>query len=54
MDKMCKHFNIKFEGKAHTALVDCKRTFAVWQKLASHVEDTPAFTFVSPFDPYRK
>ena len=54
MDKMCKHFDIKFEGKAHTALVDCKRTFAVWQKLTDQVEDIPAFTFYKPFDPFRK
>ena len=54
MDKMCKHFNIKFEGKAHTALVDCKRTLSVWEKLTDEVEDIPAFTFGKPYDPHRK
>jgi len=54
MDKMCKHFNIKFEGKAHTALVDCKRTLSVWEKLTEEVKDIPAFTFVSPYDPHKK
>ena len=52
MDRMCKHFQIKFEGKAHTALVDCKRTLAVWEKLSEQVVDIPAFTFISPYDPY--
>jgi DNA polymerase III epsilon subunit-like protein len=54
MDKMCKHFDIKFEGKAHTALVDCKRTLAVWEKLSETVTDIPAFTFVNSYDPHAK
>lgn len=52
MDKMCKHYNIKFEGKAHTALVDCKRTLEVWKKLTEQVDDIPFFTFASPYDSY--
>jgi len=52
MDKMCAHFNIKVEGKAHTALVDCKRTLAVWDILSKKIEDVPAFTFVNSYDPY--
>ncbi len=54
MDKMCKHYNIKFEGKAHTALVDCKRTLEVWKKLTEQVDDIPFFTFVGPYDPHAK
>ena len=52
MDRMCKHFNIKFEGKAHTALVDCKRTFDVWLKLSEQVKEQPRFTFINNYDPY--
>jgi DNA polymerase III epsilon subunit-like protein len=54
MDKMCKELGIKFEGKAHTALVDCKRTFAVWEKLSKQIEDIPAFTFNNSYDPHSK
>jgi len=51
MDKMCKHFDIKFEGKAHTALVDCKRTFDVWKKLGEQIKEVPKFTFINNYDP---
>jgi DNA polymerase III epsilon subunit-like protein len=54
MDKMCKELGIKFEGKAHTALVDCKRTFSVWEKLSSKIEDVQAFTFTNCYDPHIK
>lgn len=52
MDRMCKELGIKFEGKAHTALVDCKRTFLVWERLSKQIEDIPAFTFVNCYDPH--
>lgn len=52
MDKLCKHFNITFSGKAHTALADCERTYYVWLKLSETVKDAPIFTFINNYDPY--
>lgn len=49
MDYMCEHFKIKFNGRAHTALVDCERTFLVWQKL-SKFTDSKEFTFDIPYE----
>ena len=40
MDNMCSHYDIKFKGKAHTALVDCERTISVWQKLIKENKET--------------
>jgi|688.fasta_scaffold91793_1 DNA polymerase III alpha subunit (gram-positive type) len=54
MDKMCKHFNIKIEGKAHTALVDCKRTLEVYKLLAKQVADITKFTFIKYYDPFER
>ena len=33
MDYLCEHFNVEFEGNAHTALVDCERTMMVFDRL---------------------
>jgi DNA polymerase III epsilon subunit-like protein len=52
MDKMCEHFQIKFEGQAHTALTDCERTFSVWNKLKEEKAEMEYFSFKKPFDPY--
>lgn len=52
MDNLCNYYNIQNYGKAHTALVDCKRTFDVWRKLCEDVEDVNFYTFENPYDPY--
>ena len=49
MDYMCEHFQIKFSGRAHTALVDCERTFLVWQKLCKFT-DYKKFSFDIPYE----
>jgi DNA polymerase III epsilon subunit-like protein len=55
MDKMCEHFQIKFEGEAHTALTDCERTLSVWSKLVEQEGvKVEHFSFKKPFDPYKK
>jgi DNA polymerase-3 subunit epsilon len=38
MDSMCKHFQINFNGKAHTAIVDCERTISVWERLSKFTD----------------
>jgi len=38
MDSMCKHFQINFTGKAHTAIVDCERTIQVWERLSKFTD----------------
>lgn len=53
MDKMCKHFDVKYSGRAHTALTDCMRTVAVWERLTKYTE-TKFFTFEEPYDAYKK
>jgi len=52
MDKMSKHYNISFTGRAHTALADCERTLKVWEKLLVHNDSPNIFTFEKPYDPY--
>ncbi len=49
MDYLCEHYNIKFSGKAHSALTDCQRTMMVWDKL---LEDCGDYDFYSYSDPY--
>ena len=53
MDSMCKHFSIKFNGRAHTALTDCERTVTVWERLNKYTE-TKYFTFEEPYDAFKK
>jgi len=53
MDNMCKHFNIKFSGRAHTALTDCERTVTVWEQLMKYT-DNKYFTFEDPYDAFKK
>jgi len=53
MDSMCKHFSIKFKGRAHTALTDCERTVTVWERLTKYTE-TKYFTFEEPYDAFKK
>ncbi len=55
MDYLVEHYNVEVEGRAHTALVDCWRTFKVWQKLLKDSgEEYSLFTFDSPYDSYRR
>lgn len=49
MDYMCEHFKVKFNGRAHTALVDCERTFLVWQHL-SKFTSAEEFCFDIPYE----
>jgi DNA polymerase-3 subunit epsilon len=52
LDGMCNHFDIKSEGRAHTALVDVKRTFELYVKL-SKLTSQELFSYVNPHDPYK-
>ncbi len=49
MDYLCEHFNVKVNGRAHTALVDCERTFLVWQQLLKFT-DSKTFSYESPYE----
>ena len=49
MDYLCEHYDIKFSGRAHSALVDCERTMKVWDRL---IEDCGDYHFYSYSDPY--
>ncbi len=53
MDNMCKHFNIKYSGRAHTALADCERTVKIWERLNKFIENK-YFTFEEPYNAYKK
>jgi DNA polymerase III epsilon subunit-like protein len=53
MDRLCEHYDIKFHGRAHTALTDCQRTINVWLKLLEETE-MDFFTFEEPYDKNRK
>lgn len=53
MDNMCKHYSIKYDGRAHTALTDCMRTVTVWERLRKNVE-IKYFTFEEPYDAFKK
>ena len=49
MDYLCEHYNVYYEGKAHSAMADCERTMKVWDKL---LEDCGDYDFYSYSDPY--
>lgn len=49
MDRLCEHYNIKFSGRAHTALADCQRTISVWLKLLEET-DMDFFSYEEPYD----
>jgi DNA polymerase-3 subunit epsilon/CBS domain-containing protein len=55
MDKMCEYYNVKFDGKAHTALTDCERTLSVWNclKKENNIE-MKYFSFKKPFEGHPK
>lgn len=50
MDYLVEHYNVAVKGRAHTALVDCWRTFEVWQEL---LKDTGGeYSVYTPSAPY--
>ena len=49
MDNLCEHYNVKFSGRAHTALADCQRTISVWLKLLDETE-MEFFSYENPYD----
>ena len=51
LDFLCEHYKIKNEGRAHTALTDCKRTWKLYQKLLKEVKPT-LLDFSKPYDPH--
>jgi DNA polymerase III epsilon subunit-like protein len=54
LEGICEHYNIKFKGRAHNALVDCERTMTAWLNLSKTV-DMVAFNFYDkPYDPYER
>lgn len=53
MDYLCEHFNIQFDGRAHTALTDCERTAKAFDALLEYEPDYKLWTFESPYDPWR-
>lgn len=53
MDRLCEHYQVKVNGRAHTAIVDCHRTINVWLKLAKEVEPD-FYTFEEPYDGNRR
>lgn len=50
LDYLCSRFNINFEGRAHTALADCKRTMQLWEKLTKECDNYEPFTFENPYE----
>ena len=55
MDYLVEHYNINVRGRAHTALVDCWRTFRVWEKLLNDSgNEYNLHTFDEPYDSYRR
>lgn len=50
MDSMCKHFDIKYKGRAHTALTDCQRTVTLWETLQKYAPQHH-FSYEEPYDP---
>ena len=52
MDYLCEHYNIQFDGRAHTALTDCERTMLAWDALRDDVQDYDLYTFDNPYEPY--
>lgn len=53
LDNLISHYKIVIEGRAHTALCDCERTMAVFEKLCVDLDnDYRLYTFDSPY--YRR
>lgn len=50
LDYLCERLKIDFSGRAHTALVDCERTFEVFQKLLEETDNSyELYTFEKPY-----
>lgn len=55
MDYLVEHYNVQVSGRAHTALVDCWRTFKVWEKLMNDSGgEYSLYTFDEPYDSYKR
>ena len=50
MDYLVEHYNVEVKGRAHTALVDCYRTYEVFKKLLSDIGDYDLYTFEKPYN----
>jgi DNA polymerase III epsilon subunit-like protein len=48
LDILCKKYNVQFNGKAHTASVDCDRTYKIFKELL-HRSIPRYHTFTEPF-----
>ena len=50
LDYLCERLKVDFNGRAHTALVDCERTFEVFQKLLEETNNSyELYTFEKPY-----
>lgn len=50
LDYLCERLKVDFSGRAHTALVDCERTFEVFQKLLEETNNSyELYTFEKPY-----
>ena len=55
MDYLVEHYEVQVEGRAHTALVDCERTMAVFDELMRDVnQEYELYTFKEPYKRRRK
>jgi DNA polymerase III epsilon subunit-like protein len=53
LEGLCTKYNVQFIGDAHTALVDCDRTYKVFKELL-HRSVPKYFTFSQPFQSERR
>ncbi len=55
MDYLVEHYEVQVKGRAHTALVDCERTMAVFDELMRDVnQEYDLYTFEEPYKRRRK
>lgn len=55
MDYLVEHYDVKVEGRAHTALVDCERTMLVFDELLRDVnQEYDIYTFSNPYKRRRR
>ena len=58
LDNLCESYQIDFEGRAHTAIVDCERTMSIWLKLVDDAKTDGRmglirlYTSEKPYDPF--
>ena len=48
--RLCEHYEVEVEGREHTALVDCDRTFEVYRNLEDDLERLSMWTYDNPYD----